>query len=367
MKMAYFQGRERMDNLPPQPYDQLIGRGEWVGRVLKILRDSGAPSIIAITGIGGIGKTALAYEVVRRAVEAGLFEDALWESAKQYELLGDTIVARPDAAITKEGLLNSIARQLGRFEILQLHPDERRLRLQYILQHTPYLIVVDNLETVEDYQALVEELAGLLKPSRAILTSRIQLEPSERVQEVHVKGLSESAAIEFLRQEAQERGVPPIEMAEEAVLKRIAETTGGMPLAMKFFVAQVSAGLSIGEELQRLEKAENEEILYRYIYFDLWSTLTTPSQKILVAIPAFAASVPRFLLQPVARVTDDEFESAVDHLIQKSLVDRTDHEDIQKRRYSVHQLTRHFVNSDLHEVWERQKAQAASAEVPPVS
>jgi hypothetical protein len=344
-----------MHNLPPKPYEQLIGRDDWVDRVLTTLHDSDAPPIIAITGIGGVGKTALAYEVARRVVEDSLFKDALWESAKQYELLGGTIVARPDAAITKESLLNSIARQLGRFEMLQLHPDERRLRLQYILQHTPYLIVVDNLETVEDSQALVEELADLLRPSRAILTSRVRLEPSEYVQEVHVQGLSESAVIEFLRQEAQEKSISPIAMAEEVVLKRIAEATGGIPLAMKFFIAQVSAGLSIDEELQRLEKAENEEILYRFIYFDLWSTLTIPSQKTLVAIPAFAASVPRFLLQPVARVTDDEFEPAADDLVRKSLVERTDHEDIQKRRYSVHQLTRHFVNSDLRAIWEAQK------------
>jgi hypothetical protein len=349
-----------MSNLPPKPYEQLIGRHEWVNRVLDILRDSEAPPIIAATGIGGIGKTALAYEVAHRVIEAGLFEDALWESAKQYELLGGTVIARPDAAITKESLLNSIARQLGRFEMLQLHPDERRLRLQYILQHTPYLVVVDNLETVEDYQALVEELVSLLRPSRAILTSRIRLEPNEHIQEVHVKGLSESAAIEFLRREAQEKSTSPIAMAEEGVLKRIAEATGGMPLAMKFFIAQVDTGLSIDEELQRLERAENEELLYRYIYFDLWSTLTIPSQKILVAIPAFAASVPRFLLQPVARVADKEFEPAVDDLIQKSLVEQTDHdhEDIQKRRYSVHQLTRHFINSDLRAVWEVQKARS---------
>lgn len=356
-----------MHNLPPKPYEQLIGRDEWVNRALNILRDPNAPPIVAITGIGGIGKTALAYEVAQRVVEDGLLKDALWESAKQYELLGGDIVARPDVAITKESLLNSIARQLGRFEMLQLHPDERRLRLQYILQHNPYLIVVDNLETIEEYQALVEELTNLLKLSRAILTSRIRLEPNEHIQGVHVKGLSESAAIEFLRQEAQEKSISPIAMAEDSALKRIAEATGGMPLAMKFFTAQVSAGLSIGEELQRLEKAENEEVLYRFIYFDLWSTLTIPSQKILVAIPAFAASVPRFLLQPVARVTDDEFEPAADDLVRKSLVEQTDHEDRQKRRYSVHQLTRRFVNSDLREVWEHQKAQAVSAGPPTVS
>ena len=125
---------------------------------------------------------------------------------------------------------------------------------------------------------------------------------------------------------------------------------------MKFFLAQVEAGLSVEDELIRLESAENEETLYRYIYFDLWSTLSIPSQKILVAIPAFAASVPRFLLQPVGRVSDAEFEPAVTDLIKKSLVEKTENDDLQKCRYSVHQLTRNFVNSDLRAVWEAQKA-----------
>ena len=69
--------------------------------------------------------------------------------------------------------------------------------------------------------------------------------------------------------------------------------------------------------------------------------------------------MPRSLLQPVAQVTTDEFEPAVDDLVKKSLVERTDHEDLQKRRYSVHQLTRHFINSDLRAVWEAQKVSIA--------
>jgi NB-ARC domain len=347
-----------MQNLPPKPYGQLVGREEWVNRVLRMLRETNGPPIIALTGIGGIGKTALAYEVARVAIEEGLFKDVLWETAKQYELLGGTLVGRPDAAITKESLLNSFARQLGRFEMLQLKPEERHLRLQYILQNNPYLVVVDNLETVEDYQALVEELSSLLKPSRAILTSRIRLEPHEHIYEIQIQGLSEPAAIDFLRREATEKTIPAITEAEEATLERIAKVTGGLPLAMKFFVAQVGAGVSIGQEVARVERAENEESLYRYIYFDLWSALSIPSQKILVALPAFADSVPRFLLQPVARVTDDEFQSAVTDLITKSLVEVISREDEQKNRYSIHQLTRHFINSDLRGVWEQQKAKS---------
>ena len=211
-----------MQNLPSKPYDQLIGRDEWVKRIIRVLRDLETSAIVSITGMGGVGKTALAYEVAHRAVEGGFFKDVLWESAKQYDLLGNTIVARPDPNITKENMLNSLARQLGRHEMLQLHPDERRLRLQYIFQHTPYLIVVDNLETVEDSDALVEELSSLLKPSRAILTSRIQGK-FRNVKEFHIKGLSQTLAVRFLRTIAQTTGLSDIAMTKRTTLKRASQ------------------------------------------------------------------------------------------------------------------------------------------------
>jgi hypothetical protein len=347
-----------MGNLPAQPYGELVGRDDVVSEALNILRDPGGAPCVVLTGIGGIGKTAIAYEVARRAAQAGLFQDVLWESAKQYELLGAQLVTLPDAGVTKEALLNSLARQLGRYEMLQLRIEERRLRLQYLLQHNPYLIVVDNLESVEDNQAVVDELATMLGPSRAIFTSRITPDMGEHGQAIPVKGLSESTALDFLRREAAAAGVAALAGAEQGLLRRVAVVTGAMPLAMKFVIAQIRAGVPTEAELQRLASADNEVMLYRYIYFDLWSTLSIPSQKILVAIPAFAASVPRFLLQPVARVADGEFESAAGDLVRKSLVEQVDNVEPAKRRYSVHQLTRHFVNSDLRAAWEAQKAAA---------
>src|SRR5690606_30272877 len=54
------------NNLPPRSYEQLIGREEKVDEVLNILRSPDGKPVVMITGLGGIGKTALAHEVVAK-------------------------------------------------------------------------------------------------------------------------------------------------------------------------------------------------------------------------------------------------------------------------------------------------------------
>lgn len=57
-------------NLPAKPYNQLIGRADLVGLVSTSLLDPHAPRLVVISGLGGIGKTALAHEVVDHDVSA---------------------------------------------------------------------------------------------------------------------------------------------------------------------------------------------------------------------------------------------------------------------------------------------------------
>ncbi|MBK6709648.1 MAG: hypothetical protein IPG51_04795 [Chloroflexi bacterium] len=64
--------------LPPATYSQLFGAAEIQTDLIARLRDPGSPWVIAVTGLGGIGKTALADSVIRRLVPELHFDDVVW-------------------------------------------------------------------------------------------------------------------------------------------------------------------------------------------------------------------------------------------------------------------------------------------------
>ena len=350
-------------NLPPKRYTRLVNREEEIGTILEKLRspDPTAPPLIAITGLGGIGKTALAYEITERTMLEGLFDGVVWESAKLEELEAGKIRLLKPPALSFESLVSAIARQLGYDALLQLPPSELQNRIRHILQTGAYLIVVDNLETIEAYQELALQLHGLLspsqsqRPSRALLTSRERLIEIPYVYDHYMRGLSRSASIEFIEQEACDRGAMGILQAGQRLLDRIYRVTYGMPLAMKLIVSQFIAGVPLDTELDRLESGKEEE-LYKFVYMRLWFKLSIPAQKVLIATAAFASSVARFMLQPVSKTADEEFEVAISELVRMSLIEPSDHPTAEQRRYSIHPITRWFINAPLKDLWEQQKA-----------
>lgn len=340
--------------LPPKPFSRLVGRERWISELMGILRDPAGPAMLSITGLGGIGKTALAYELADRSLREHLFVGVVWFSAKQQVIVGRRIKDVGKGPSTYSEVLEYIQRRLlsGTSDVPRHNRDAQ---LRHLLKSRPHLLVVDNLEMLRDEVLLVESLPSLLHPSRAILTGRSKLEKLDHVHTAVIGGLEEPYSIELIRQEANDRGVSALANAEYQILHRIHNETGGMPLAIKLVVSEVLTGLAIETVLERLRHATDEEELYRFIYFDLWNTLTDPAQQVLVAMSAFASSVNREMLQQVSEVSGTEFDAAIMELVQKSLLDASEDVAIKQRRYSIHALTRNFINCDLPDIFEDQK------------
>jgi len=256
-------------NLPDEPYYLLPDRERDLHNLLAVLQDPKGALVITIDGLGGLGKTALAVELTRRALHQGLFKGITGDSAKQELFAGGEIVKVNEATLDFDALLDTIARQRGRWELTTLPREEKRAMVAQLLRRQRYLILVDNLETTENADALIAHLRTLLGVSRAIITSRKQVR-HDFVQAHALKELTREDALFFLRKDLEQRRVEQLIQASEEKIVEVYRVTGGAPLALKLVVAQARF-LDLDIILRRLSNAGSK--LYSFIYRQSWEQL----------------------------------------------------------------------------------------------
>jgi hypothetical protein len=334
-------------NVPDEPYYLLPGREQTVNALLEALQMPSGPSIVIVDGLGGLGKTALAAELVRRARVAGVAERVVGDSAKADVFAGGEIVHLQETRLDFDKLLDSIARQFDRWEVPTLRVEEKRVVVAQLLRQQRCLVLVDNLETAVGAHEIASQLQQLLGPSRAIITSR-QHVPIDNARAVSLHGLDRQDALLFLRSDATQRGIEQIRAATDARLLDIVRVTGGAPLAMKLVVSQ-ARHLDIDAVLHVLEHADQQ--LYFFVYRQSWQQLTLAAKKLLIYIGRTVVTTVGYDELARTDVARDgaELIAAIEQLVSYSLVEVAVVSG--RPRYGLHQLTRNFVNSDLPRLW----------------
>jgi hypothetical protein len=335
---------ERRLNLPPQV--DLIGIRSDLNTLLDLLASTGPPWLISIEGIGGIGKTALASALLREVALTDHFKDITWISAKQQDFLPAAgLQPTNQAALDVDTLTNNLLEQLSIEASLSTSLQAKMATLTKLLKETPYLIVIDNLETVIDYQTLLPTLRKLANPTRFVLTTRHSLQAYSDVYCLSLRELSRAHTFAFLRHEADVRRIPELATASEAELESIYRVVGGNPLALKLIIGQIRF-LSLPQVLDNLRQAQGERIdeLYTYIYWQAWQALDDRSQKALLVMP-LAQDGNFTQLSAVSKLAMDELNGALGQLVTLSLVEV--HGDLTKRRYRIHRLTETFLLNEV--------------------
>ncbi|MEW6492834.1 MAG: NB-ARC domain-containing protein [Cyanobacteriota bacterium] len=325
----------------------LFGVEEYITQLKEYLQDKEGSWFISVVGTGGVGKTSLVENLVRNyTVEAGFIELA-WVTAKRtiFSIENRSIQEQNiEPALNIDDLLYKIAEQLD----LKLPSvrDEQFSYLQSKLRSAPYLIVIDNLETLQDYTDLLTRFnphsqRKNLRPSKIIFTSREKIQRlTMEVREIELKGIGVKPSLELIRYKGKH--IQRLYAASDNELLLIFNATNGIPLLLLLVVSMIATDDSPLDEIIQSLSIQNE--LYTYLYEEALKSISENAFTVLTSMTCFSDSipVPRRQLKQQSELSDEEFKEAVGECIQRSLltsISRLSDEP----RYSIHNLLYEFL------------------------
>ncbi|HBY92640.1 MAG TPA: hypothetical protein DEP84_01545 [Chloroflexi bacterium] len=341
--------RALMALLPPPTYRELVGCEEHLTFLAQTLTSSlsrpGYP--LAITGLGGLGKTSLAREALVHwlAEHQPAIERILWATVAQ----GDGPAGLPEGRRERYALdqvLSQLGEQLDE-PVNALPGNEQRLRLLAgRLAWEPSVVVIDNVETPDEV-SLALTIANVLAPvAQLLITSRHRIDQTN-VQPVELRELGVEDALRLMHLEAQRLRIEPL---DDSTGREFYRHIGGNPLALKLVVAQTGY-LPASPVLEGLHKREpSMHRLFAHVYDTSWQLLSERAQQILLGLVLLPPAGATWTGLRVAaesggdRCDDTALAGAVDELAALSLLQVSPALD---PVYSLHRLTYRFLERKL--------------------
>lgn len=316
-------------NLPYPDYVHFVGRPAELKWLSERLSPRERAWQIAITGIGGVGKSTLALVTAhmyqQRYEELSpleRFDAIIWISAKEEVL---TIQGREKSALpgqifrTLEDIYTTIAQTLEREDITRAVAEERDYLVQKVLTTQRTLLIVDNLESVTDERVKVF-LRNVPPPTKCLITSREWVDVADIWK---LTGLPKEEAQKMIVAEASVRNVS-LDMSQQ---ERLVEYTSGLPLPIKLSIARMASGETFDQVVRWLGDAIGD--LPQYCVrgqFDIVSQRSFNTWKLLLVGSLFDKNVgiAREALGYIADVSLADLDDGIAMLQRLSLFNRNE-------------------------------------------
>ncbi len=312
------QHRRNRGNLPRLPY--FFGRERVLATIADALDPARRTWGVLIDGPGGIGKTSLAVRAAELSRE-DRYTRILFVSSKSRELEPDGVHALDDCLLPSYlEILNALARELGRPDILQLDEKQRALALYRALSETTALLVIDNLEnlTEEDRWHVFQFLGNLPEPNKAIVTSRRRTDVEAKL--IRLERLPWKDAAELLEELAQDR--PLLASSTTHEREELYNSSGGNPLILRWVAGQLGRGRcrTVADALDLLRESPLGDEAKEFIFGDLLGTFTPDETRLLAALTQFSEPVSVRHLAELATIAPLAAQPALESLVDRALV-----------------------------------------------
>ncbi|WP_347590951.1 BTAD domain-containing putative transcriptional regulator [Acrocarpospora sp. B8E8] len=320
---------ERPSQLPAD-IAAFAGRREKLAELDLLTRDLRIPVLVGLTGLAGVGKTALALRWAHSASHR--FPDGkLFADLRGYG-------PRP---LSPGHALDRFLRALG-VRRVPGDPDERAALLRSVLSGRRVLIVLDNAREAAQVRPLLPGSPG----SAVLVTGRNRLDGLAAGDGAHLVRLAGLNARDSLALLAAHGGPD----ADAPTLERLAALCAGLPLALRTTAARLSADVHLSaRELadrlavdgRRLDELSHGDVRVRTGFAVTYATLTAPAAALfrglgLLEAPDFPAGVGAALLG----IDAESATTLLRELVGTHLLEVAGKDDTGTTRYRFHDLVR---------------------------
>lgn len=312
----------------PPPVPDLVGRADVTRRIFDLVLDAGAD--VALTGPGGIGKTALMLRV------ADALRDRFPDGQLYAKLSGTDRTPVPTATV-----LARFLRALGvPPDEVPPDPEDRAGVFRSMLAARRVLIVLDDVADEAQLRPLLPARGGC----RLLATSRRRLDAMEALRTVRLDALPLGPSVDLLRAIA---GPSRID-AEPSAATDIARYCGGLPLALRIAGARLAARggwkvrdmvRCLADARQRLDWLHLGDLDVRASVLGGYGALPREQQRLFRLLAVLDAHEFPVWLTAALTGTQSGAERAVEGLAEAHLVEPAG-SGVTGPRYRMHDLVR---------------------------
>lgn len=317
--------------LPPAPAP-LFGRHALLSRMAeRIAADVAAPTILALRGEAGSGKSALAATFARRALERGLVDDIAWvEVSGQVDArhAAADVLARVVAQLDAGGAVGTgRSDDIGRggppvaFEARGSRTADSVPRARCFGDRR-VLVVVDGLDEPELATAVARGLVDPEGPRYVLLAGRVGWADTPVARVIDVPPLARIDALALLRHELERRGVRVGASADDAALAPIVGAAAGSPGAIRSAAAMLRAA-SIADVAHDLETGAGEAVGYAdALWRGAWAIAPAETRAVVRAVIDHPASAVDGEHAGARRATTTAYSSALRDAVDRGMLIR---------------------------------------------
>lgn len=336
-------------NLPNQPYKKFFGRVDSLEKIKETLLEGGT-FIASIDGVGGIGKTALAYYFCKEYLtkQNCNYDYLIWLSAKNTVFDSYSTESQIKYVSNEfngiEALINATLKVIDLPDLINQNIEEKKHFFEEdFIKTEKVFFILDNLETIEDdnfFKYITQtfnKYSGFNRYLKALTTSRKRKRLADFP--IEIEGLSIEDALSMLKYYAKNATNKPInDILNANDHKNIAlvEKVGRIPLGIEFIVGQMANGKTRGQIYHELEgypslenitnPEEKNKTLSDIILFsfkDMYETLDNKHQTVFKTIAALQKNkkdISIEVLMAVLGFSKNELDNIIEVLLDNKLI-----------------------------------------------